>query len=323
MINKNIFASDHAAPDIVSKVVVGKTLADLGAIYENLIVCDADLMLPAGTVAFKNAYPQRHFNFGIAEQNMVCAAAGLALEGKTVFASTFANFASKRACDQMSICVAYNKANVKLCGIYAGLTCEKNGGTHISVEDVAIMRSIPGITVIEPGDLEELRQAVIAAAEFDGPVYLRIPKMYKAQIFSENYQFRIGKAVELTGGGDIAICACGLTSGIAFHAALQLKEQGVNAKVIHFGTLKPIDEDAVLEAAKTGAVLTVENHSVIGGLGSAVMEVLSRHRLNPAVRRLGLQDVFGMTADLDWQLEYNGLSQNQVAQSACELIAKK
>lgn len=285
-----------------------------------IVVCEADLMRASGTKVFKKAFPERHFNFGIAEQNMVCASAGLAISGKTVFASTFANFATKRACDQMSIGVAYNKANVKLCGIYAGLTSEKNGGTHIAVEDIALMRATPNVTVVEPGDLEELRQAIIALANHEGPAYLRIPKMYKATVFGPDYQFSIGKAVTVREGNDISLCACGITTGIAVLAANKLAEQGIKAKVINFSTLKPIDRNAVMDAAKTGKVLTVENHSIIGGLGSAVMEVLSENRCSPAIKRLGLDDVFGQTASLDWQLEKNGISVDGVVRAASEML---
>jgi transketolase len=280
-------------------------------------------MRASGTRVFKDAYPDRHFNFGVAEQNMVSASAGMALSGKITFSSTFANFAAKRACDQMSISVAYNKANVKLCGIYAGLTSEKNGGTHIAVEDVAIMRSMPNVTVIEPGDLTELRQAVGAAARHDGPVYLRIPKVYKADVFSDRYRFKIGKAAVLREGKDLAICACGIMSGIALIAADKLAEQGIGAKVVNFGTIKPLDEEAVIEAADAGRVLTAENHSIIGGLGTAIMETLCEKRKNVKIERLGLRDVFGQTASLDWQLEQNGLTADQLASAAKRLMERR
>lgn len=319
----DILNIDLTAPKTMSKTVMGETLVKMGAQDERIVVCEADLMRASGTAVFEKAYPERHFNFGIAEQNMVCAAAGLAISGKIVYASTFANFASKRACDQMSVGAAYNKANVRLCGIYAGLTSEKNGGTHIAVEDIAIMRSIPGVVVLTPGDLEELRQVIIASADMEGTLYIRIPKLYKASIFSEKYQFQVGKATTVKEGNAIALCACGLMSGIALQAAQELEAKGIAAKVINFGTVKPIDREAVLEAAATGAVLTIENHSVIGGLGSAILEVLCESRQNPAVRKLGLQDVFGQTASLEWQLEHNGILKGKIVQAAMELLAKE
>lgn len=318
-----MIARDNAAPAKPAKTVFGETLVELGKGDERIVVCEADLMRATGTKVFKNAFPERHFNFGIAEQNMVTAAAGLAIEGKTVFASTFANFATKRACDQMSIGVAYNKANVKLCGHYAGVTSEKNGGTHISVEDIAIMRSFPNVAVVAPGDNEELRQAVIALAEYDGPAYLRIPKLYKASVFSTGYRFGLGKAAVVREGSDISLCAYGVMTGIAFLAAWELEKKGIRAKVVNFSTLKPIDRDAVLDAAATGAVLTMENHSIIGGLGSAVMEVLSEERRSPFIKRLGLRDVFGQTASLDWQLARNGLTVEAVVAEALDMLAAK
>jgi transketolase len=317
-----IVLNDHTVPKTVSKTVFGEELVRLAAEDDRIVVCEADLMRASGTRVFKDAYPNRHFNFGVAEQNMVSASAGLALCGKIVFASTFANFAAKRACDQMSISVAYNKANVKLCGIYAGLTSEKNGGTHIAVEDVAIMRAMPNVTVIEPGDLTELRQAVDAVARHEGPVYLRIPKMYKIDVFSDRYRFEIGKAAVLREGKDLAICACGIMSGIALLAADKLAEQGIDAKVINFGTIKPLDEAAVIAAADTGCILTAENHSVVGGLGSAIMEALCENRKNVKIERHGLRDVFGQTASLDWQLEQNGLTAEQLASAAKRLVNK-
>lgn len=311
---------DNPAPAELSKTVFGNTLVKLAEKDSRIVVCEADLMRATGTKVFKTKFPERHFNFGIAEQNMVCAAAGLAIGGRVVFASTFANFAVKRACDQMSIAAAYNMANVKLCGHYAGLTSEKNGGTHIAVEDVAIMRATPNVVVVEPGDTEELRQAIIALVKHDGPAYLRVPKMYKAAVFSPAYRFQLGKAVVLHEGTDLTLCACGIMSGIALMAARELAKSGVSAKVVHFSTLKPIDRNAVADAASTGVVLTLENHSVIGGLGSAVMEVLSELRLSPKIKRLGLQDVFGQTASLDWQLERNGLSPAGVLSEARAML---
>lgn len=318
-----VFAVDNTAPASVSKSVFGETLVSLAKEDPRIVVCEADLMRASGTKVFKDTFPDRHFNFGIAEQNMVCAAAGLAISGKAVFASTFANFATKRACDQVSIGVAYNRANVKLCGIYAGLTSEKNGGTHIAVEDIALMRATPNVVVVEPADLEELRQAIVVLSRYEGPAYLRIPKMYKASVFGPGYRFAIGKAVTVREGKDIALCACGIMTGIAVLAAKKLAEKGIDAKIVNFSTLKPFDGGVVLDAAGIGKILTLENHSIIGGLGSAVLEVLGENRRAPAVRRLGLADVFGQTASLDWQLEKNGISVDAVVAAASEMMRAK
>lgn len=319
MSGDTILQENLPAPQ-ASKGVFGRTLVELGKKDRRIVVCEADLMRASGTKPFMDEFPDRHFNFGIAEQNMVCASAGLALSGRVVFASTFANFAVKRACDQMSIAAAYNKANVKLCGHYAGLTSEKNGGTHIAVEDIAIMRATPNVVVVEPGDTEELRQAIEVLAAHDGACYLRVPKMYKASIFNDKYRFKIGKATVLHEGTDVTLCACGIMSGIALLAAKKLAQECISAKVVNFSTLKPIDREAVIAAASTGTVLTLENHSVIGGLGSAVMEVLSEERLSPVVKRLGLQDVFGQTASLDWQLDQNELSLEKVVSEVKDLL---
>jgi transketolase len=316
----SILTTDRSVPPKPNKEVFGKTLLELAGTDKRIVVCEADLMRASGTKVFKDAYPERHFNFGVAEQNMVAAAAGLAISGKTVFASTFANFASKRACDQMSISVAYNKSNVKLCGHYAGLTSEKNGGTHIGVEDIAIMRAMPNIIVLTPGDAEELRQAVVSLSQYEGPAYLRVPKMYKVNFFSSDYKFEIGKAAVISEGKDISVCSCGLMSGISLLAAERLKSEGVSVKVVNFGTIKPIDVQAVLDAAETQRLLTVENHSVVGALGSAIMEILSENRRAPMIKRLGLKDVFGQTASLDWQLEHNGLTVEQIVGSALEMM---
>lgn len=293
---------------LVSKEVFGPLMVELGHEYPNIMVCDTDLMRCFGTKAFMKAFPKRHINFGIAEQNCMAASAGMALCGKNVFASSFANFATKRACDQVSISVCYNHANVKVCGLYAGLTAEKNGGTHIGVEDIAIMRSFPGMLVVEPGDTYELEAITRFLAGYDGPVYFRQPKMYLHQVYDSVPAFEPGKAKQLREGKDVAIIACGITTAIAMDAAELLKKQGIDVSVVNMPSIKPIDRTAILEAAKTGLILTCENHSVIGGLGSAVAEVLAEENCDTRLVRTGLQDCFGMTATLSYQLEANGLT---------------
>jgi transketolase len=324
MMGMNIFAAKNVSRSEVSKPAFGETLVRLGEQNRDIVVCEADLMRASGTGAFMKRFPDRHFNFGVAEQNCMAVAAGLAVAGKTVFATTFANFASKRACDQVSISIAYNKANVKVCGTYAGLTSEKNGGTHISVEDIAIMRSMPNMRVVEPADTAELADMTRALAEYDGPVYFRHPKKFFRTIFNENYRFQFGKSVELMPGNDLTIIACGIMTAVALDAAEALALQGVRIRVVNMSSLKPLDAVAIIRAAhETGAILTVENHTIIGGLGSAVAEVLVEHRLNPAFMKVGIPDVFGQTADLEWLLTDCGLSCQNICDKAMAVIRQR
>ncbi|EEG73617.1 transketolase family protein [[Clostridium] hylemonae] len=307
---------------LISKEIFGKVITALGKEKENIVVCDTDLMRCFGTKAFSEQFPSRHINFGIAEQNCMAAAAGLALSGKNVFASSFANFASKRACDQVSIAVAYNRANVKVCGLYAGLTAEKNGGTHIGVEDVALMRSIPDLCVIEPADTYELEAVTRFLAEYEGPVYFRQPKMYIRSVYEEVPDFELGKGVTLRGGSDAAVIACGITAGIAVDAAQLLQKEGIDVRVINMPTIKPLDEEIIQEAAvQTGRIVTCENHSVIGGLGSAAAEVLAGMKEKAVLHRMGIQDTFGVTASLDYQLKKNGLTAENIAAEIKGMLA--
>jgi transketolase len=298
---------------LVTKEIVGNRISEVAGKYEDIVVCDADMMRCFGTQTFSEAYPERHFNFGIAEQNCIAASAGIALSGKNVFAGTFANFISKRACDQVSISVAYNEANVKVCGLYAGLTSEKNGGTHISVEDVAIMRSIPNMVVIEPGDNYELEKIMDFLFDYEGPVYLRLPKMFKKNVFDENVEFSLGKGTEVIAGNDVKIFACGLMLGIAHESVMNLKKEGVNAGLVNISSLKPIDKGVVLRAAaESEIIITCENHNVIGGLGSAVAEVLAESASRARLIRIGIEDQFGITAGLDAQLEKFNLTTHHI-----------
>lgn len=308
---------------LVSKEVFGNVIVELAEQDESIVVCDTDLMRCFGTKAFSKRFPRRHINFGIAEQNCMAASAGIALAGKNVFASSFANFATKRACDQVSISVAYNEANVKVCGLYAGLTAEKNGGTHIGVEDVALMRSIPKMCVVEPADTWELEAVTRFLADHEGPVYFRQPKMYLRNVYDQVPEFRLGKGVVLREGKDVAVIACGILAGIALDVAEILEAEGISARIINMPSLKPLDEELIRKAAKeTGAVITCENHSVIGGLGSAVAEVLAEEGSSVRLTRMGLSDVFGVTASLAYQLEKNGLTKEAIAAEARLLLGK-
>lgn len=301
---------------LVSKDIFGSLMVELGSEYPNIIVCDTDLMRCFGTKGFMKAFPKRHINFGIAEQNCMAASAGLALSGKNVFASSFANFATKRACDQVSISVCYNQANVKVCGLYAGLTGEKNGGTHIGVEDVAIMRSFPGMAVVEAADTYELEAITRYMADYEGPVYFRQPKMYLRQVYDKVPEFELGKARVLREGKDVTLIVSGITAGSGLDAAEILAEKGIDVKVLNMPSIKPIDTEAILKAAEeTDLIVTCENHSIIGGLGSAVAEVLAENNWNTPLKRMGLKDCFGMTATLAYQMEANELDKDSIAKN--------
>lgn len=275
----------------------------------DIVVLDADLARCAGTKPFIKAFPTRHFQMAVSEQNTVGVAAGLALAGKIPFASSFANFLSKRACDQASVSVAVNQTNVKLCGTYGGITTAYNGATHCAVEDIAIFRSMPNMVVIVPADTIELREAIKVITKYKGPVYLRMVRGPMPQIFSPNYQFKIGKSVELVKGKDVTIISYGVMTYYCLLAAEQLRKKGIKVRVINMSTIKPLDKSAVIKAAKeTKGIVTVENHSIYGGLGSAVAEIVAGLGLKTKVKIMGLADKFGETASLDWQLNYFGLS---------------
>lgn len=298
------------------KTVYGKTLTEVGEGNQDVFVVEADLMKASGTNPFLEKFPDRHINVGIAEQNLVGVAAGLAAMGRIPFACTMANFMSQRACDQVAMSVAYNNFNVKLVGCYAGLTQEKNGGTHISIMDLAVMRCLPNMKVVVPGDCREFGQAVAALSQDIGPTYLRMPKLLPASLFDSSHQFDIGKGYQFDTGNDLTVISTGLTTSIALEALSVLSDEKIRARVVHMTTLKPLDADLLLRCAReTNAVVTIENHSVHGGLGSLVGELLSTEHPVPIVR-LGLNDQFGLTADLAFQLKYFGLTAADILKAA-------
>lgn len=301
----------------------GKTLVELGEKNEDIVVLEADLMKCSGSEPFMKRFPERHFQIGIQEQNMIAIAAGLALSGKIPFASTFANFASKRALDQVSISVAYNKANVKICGDYAGFTSARNGGTHIAVQDIAIFRSMPNMTVIAPADPIELKKAMEAVVEYYGPVYLRKAKDPMIHVHDGNYEFEIGKADVLRYGHDVALISTGVMTGYALKAADELAKEGIESKVVNMSTIKPLDIEEVFKSAEeTKAIVTVENHSILGGLGSAVAEILSEY--NPTImKRVGIRDKFGETATFDWLRKRNSMDVSHIVEAAKYVVEKK
>lgn len=280
----------------------GEALAKLGKENENVVVLEADLSKSTMTAYFKKEFPERHINVGIAEADLIGTAAGFATTGKIPFASTFAVFAAGRAYDQIRNSVAYPKLNVKICPTHAGVSLGEDGGSHQSVEDIALMRAIPGMVVLSPADAVETEKMIFAAAEYEGPVYVRLGRLNVPVLFDDNYKFEIGKAVTLTEGNDVAILATGLMVYEATEAAKQLAEQGIKARVVNVSTIKPLDEETILKAAKECKfIVTSEEHSVIGGLGSAVSEFLSENHPTKVIKH-GIQDVFGQSADGDTML---------------------
>lgn len=279
---------------IATRESYGNALVEMGAIYDNLVVLDADLAAATKTGIFKKAYPERHIDCGIAECNMVGVAAGLAATGKIPFVSSFAMFAAGRAFEQVRNSVGYPKLNVKIGATHAGISVGEDGATHQCNEDIALMRTIPGMVVINPSDDVETRAAVKAAIEHQGPVYLRFGRLATPVINDRSdYKFELGKGVVLREGKDVTIIATGLCVAESLAAADMLEKDGISAKVINIHTIKPLDEELVIAAAKeTGKVVTVEEHSVIGGLGSAVCDCLSE-KCPTKVLKVGVNDTFG------------------------------
>ncbi len=302
----------------------GNALVEMGAMCPNLVVLDADLSAATKTGGFRKAYPDRFFNAGIAEANMMAVAAGLATSGKIPFVSSFAMFAAGRAFEQVRNAVGYPHLNVKIGATHAGLSVGEDGATHQCCEDIALMRAIPGMTVICPADDAETHLAVKAAIEMNGPVYMRFGRLALPAIFDADYHFEIGKGTVLTEGNDVAIIATGLMTSEALFAAEQLKNEGIAARVINMATIKPIDRDIVIAAAReTGAIVTAEEHSIIGGLGSAVAEVVCEACPVPVVR-VGVNDTFGKSGPAKDILKLFGLSaENIVANVKKALELKK
>lgn len=308
---------------IATRESYGRTLAELGAENPNIVVLDADLAGSTKTAVFGKAFPERHINCGIAEGNMMSVAAGLAASGKTVFASSFAMFASGRAYEQIRNSIGYPHLNVKIGASHAGISVGEDGATHQCNEDFAIMRSIPGMVVICPSDDVEARAAVRAAAEYDGPVYLRLGRL-AVPVFNdpENYKFEMGKGVVMKEGTDVSIFATGLEVNEAIGAAKLLEADGINAEVINIHTIKPIDKELVAASAKkTGKVVTVEEHSVIGGLGSAVCESLSETVPTP-VLRIGVNDVYGESGPAKALIAKYGLDSEGIYKKVKEYLGK-
>ncbi|HJB49244.1 MAG TPA: transketolase family protein [Candidatus Olsenella excrementigallinarum] len=306
---------------IATRQSYGEALVELGAEHDDFVVLDADLAAATQTGKFKAAYPDRFFDCGIAEQNLMGIAAGIATTGRVAFASTFAMFAAGRAFEQVRNSIGYPHLNVKIGATHAGISVGEDGATHQCNEDIALMRSIPGMTVVVPADDVEARAAVRAAYEHDGPVYMRFGRL-AVPVFNdpETYEFQLGKGVLLREGTDVTIVACGLMVQAALEAAEALAEKGVSAEVINIHTIKPFDEELVrASAAKTGRVVTCEEHSVIGGLGDAVLSALAESPV--PTRKLGVDDVFGESGPAVDLLHKYGLDAAGVVRAVEGLLA--
>jgi len=309
---------------IATRDAYGAALVELGQKNPAVVVLDADLSKSTKTYNFGQKYPNRFFNIGIAEQNMMGTAAGLASAGKIAFASTFAVFATGRVYDQIRNSIAYPRLNVKIGATHAGLTVGEDGASHQSVEDIALMRCLPNMTVFVPADSVETRAAVLAAAEFEGPVYIRLGRSEVPVLHDEaNFHFVPGRAIKLREGKDAAIIACGIMVSAALEAAEQLANQGVSVQVLDVHTIKPLDVEAVVEAARTtGAVVTAEEHSINGGLGGAVAEALVENY--PVImRRVGVRDTFGESGKPQELLEKYGLTAPDLVRAVHEVLQRK
>ena len=307
---------------VATRDAYGKALAALGAEHDNLVVLDADLANATKTQTFQKAFPDRHFDCGIAEANMICVAAGMSTTGLVPFASSFAMFASGRAFEQVRNSIGYPHLNVKIGATHGGISVGEDGASHQCCEDFALMRSIPGMTVICPADGVEAEAAVKAAYEMDGPVYLRFGRLAIPVFHEEGFNFQIGKGEVLRDGTDVAIIANGLLVYEAIQAGEALAAEGINAMVINMATVKPLDEELVLEAAKKcGKVITCEEHSVIGGLGEAVCSLLSE-KLPTPVRRIGVNDEFGHSGPAAALLKQFGLSAEHIVEVAKDFCGK-
>lgn len=308
---------------VATREAYGQALAEFGEKYD-IVVLDADLSKSTKTDTFKKKFPDRFFNTGIAEANMMSTAAGLASCGKIVFASSFAMFAAGRAFEQVRNGICYPNLNVKIGATHAGISVGEDGATHQCLEDIGLMRTIPNMVIINPADRAESILAVEAAIKHDGPVYLRFGRLAVPEIFdSETYRFEIGKGVEIAQGTDASVIAAGLMVPEALEAAQMLKAEGISVRVINMATIKPIDRDIIIKAAKeTDAIVTAEEHNIIGGLGSAVAEVLCENCPVP-MKRVGTQDRFGQSGKPAELLKLYGLTAENIAKNVKDVLKMK
>lgn len=301
----------------------GKALAALGTINPNVVAFDADVSSSTKSILFGKKFPERFFNVGVSEANMAGMAAGMALKGKIPFIHCFAAFMMLRAADPIRTLACYQKLNVKLCGTYAGLSDSYDGPTHHSISDIAFFRSLPNMTVIVASDGMEAGKAVFAVADRPGPVYLRISRAPVEDVFDSSYDFKIGRAAQMTDGNDVSIISTGYMTSKALEAAKLLKQEGINARVINMHTIKPIDVEMIRRCvAETGALVTAEEHSILGGLGGAVAEVMAAYEWAP-LEMVGLQDIFAETGDYESLLDKYGLSAAGIAEKAKFALKRK
>ncbi|SCL90777.1 transketolase family protein [Sporanaerobacter sp. PP17-6a] len=298
----------------------GEALKELGKLNKNIVVLDADLSKSTKTIVFKEEFPERFFDVGISEQNLMGIAAGLSTCGKIPFASTFAMFATGRAYEIIRNSICYPKLNVKIAATHAGLTVGEDGATHQAIEDLSLMRSIPNMVVLNPADGVEARQCIFKAAEHKGPVYIRLGRSKVPTIFDDSYKFEIGKGVELKKGKDVTIIATGIMVEKALKAGEMLEKEGISPRIIDISTIKPIDKDIIIKAAKeTKKIITAEEHSIIGGLGSAVAEVLSEN-YPVLLSRIGVEDTFGESGTVDDVLEKYGFTAENIYNRVKKII---
>ncbi|MDI9475987.1 MAG: transketolase family protein [Natronincolaceae bacterium] len=309
---------------VATRDAYGKALVELGRVNENIVVLDADLSKSTKTYAFGQEFPDRFINVGIAEQNLMGVAAGLSTAGKIVFASTFAIFATGRAFEIVRNSIGYPKLNVKICATHSGITVGEDGASHQAIEDISCMRTIPNMTVIVPSDSVETRAVIHAVSKMDGPVYVRLGRLAVPVINDEkSYKFEMGKGVVLNKGDDATIITTGLMVGEALEAAGELETRGIKARVINMHTIKPIDENLIIEAAKeTGAIVTAEEHNIIGGLGSAVAEVIGENHPVP-LKRIGIKDTFGESGKPAELMKKYGLTSDGIVKAVISLIDRK
>jgi transketolase len=309
---------------IATRDAYGRTLVELGKENPHIVVLDADLAVSTKTAQFAKAFPDRFFDMGVAEQDMISTAAGLAACGKVVFASTFAVFGSGRAWDQVRMSVAYTRMNVKIVVTHGGITTGEDGASHQANEDIAIMRALPNMTVIVPADAVETAKVIREAARSYGPAYIRLSRPKTPVIYqNENYDFKIGRGVVMRPGKDVTLFACGLMVGKALEAAEKLKSEKIDCRVVNLHTIKPIDKELIVKCAgETGAVVTAEEHSIVGGLGGAVAEVVVENTLVPMVR-VGIKDMFGESGKPEELLVKYGLTVESIMDAVRTVLKRK